>query len=952
MRRSGFATGLLLVALLWAAAGGCSDVGRAKEVALDLPFDGGVGKMASAATDEGEAAKPKFAEGKFDRALVVDGEGLQCGLSGALDPVRGSMECWIFADAKEETDRPILSWKIEGGSETTISLVGSGDDLQVEWGSFLFPDVPRVTTIYSAYSQANGGPGKKKKDSPPAETGPAPAPPKWHHVVVTWSSAITKIYFDGKSYFFLPQASRQMVNEGKGTLLVGKGGKGAPFRLDNLRVYSFPLTAEQVTRQFERANGGREAMGEQNRFPLVAEWGPSLKKAVVYVDRKFASGRDRSVAAVVSLHKVGQDGALDVTRLTHFPQDLAEALIELPHLGKGKWFLQADLADAKGKILATARTPEYTFPEVPYLFNDLGISDEILEPYTPIEVERNALRVWGREITLNGLGLPDQMVSAGKELLSRPVELAGSIGGSRIQWKMPRPVEITEQSGRLTRWTGEAAGGGVKLHVDGSIEYDGLMRFDLTIAPQDQPVKLDNLVLELDVPSDRARYWTGFAGEWMHQYMGRLDPQKTGVLVTGKQLGQWVTRGFFVPYFQMMDFDRVLAWLAVNDKGWRHADGVQPMQVVRRTPGGPVTLQQHFFARKSTLTEPVTITFYLHSGPLHAPPKRWRAWVVGHHDSGPFGKRTPVKAWWVWSGDGWGRNKDAFQPYPEDMEMSRKRNAGQLARGVTVVPFCNIGWPGGWKENREFYPEMAKLPYWWHVANTRANQDFFLWNLHRWAVEGGMRGVYYDEPYCELASYNLFTGAYLKEDGTRQAGYHWPYQREMLRRSQHMFRKFQDVRGLVWLHKTSYNNLACLAFADIAMDGEWPYPDPKKPEIFADRFRVWDADRSVAFLMGHQYGLVPSTMANYSCRNDRERLTGVRSYMALTVPFDILMVGNPPPGEEFTRVRAAKAWLPVDAEDVKFFGWWDLDQNDAPVTDVSGTAWVSAYVRPQRMLIV
>jgi len=176
MRRSGSATGLLLVALLWAAAGGCSDSGASKEVVLDLPFDGGVGKMGSAATDAGEAAKPKFAEGKFDRALVVDGEGLQCGLSGALDPVRGSMECWILADAKEETDRPILSWKIEGGSETTISLVGSGDDLQVEWGSFLFPDAPRVTTIYSAYSTAHGGPGKKRRTASPPRRNPPPRP--------------------------------------------------------------------------------------------------------------------------------------------------------------------------------------------------------------------------------------------------------------------------------------------------------------------------------------------------------------------------------------------------------------------------------------------------------------------------------------------------------------------------------------------------------------------------------------------------------------------------------------------------------------------------------------------------------------------------------------------------------------------------------------------------------
>src|SRR5690606_21160954 len=95
--------------------------------------------------------------------------------------------------------------------------------------------------------------------------------------------------------------------------------------------------------------------------------------------------------------------------------------------------VEAQLLDAQGKVLESAKQT-LKRPKTPAWWNqNLGRSPIVPPPYTPLQsAAPNEAAVWGRRYRLGENGLPSSILTRGEELLSRPLTLKVEANGKAL----------------------------------------------------------------------------------------------------------------------------------------------------------------------------------------------------------------------------------------------------------------------------------------------------------------------------------------------------------------------------------------------------------------------------------------------------------------------------------------------------------------------------------------
>ncbi len=70
----------------------------------------------------------------------------------------------------------------------------------------------------------------------------------------------------------------------------------------------------------------------------------------------------------------------------------------------------------------------------PWQDNGVGISDEVLSPWTPVTAKGDTVGVWGRTYRFGVLPLPASVVARDAEMLANPISLVGTAGGKPLVW--------------------------------------------------------------------------------------------------------------------------------------------------------------------------------------------------------------------------------------------------------------------------------------------------------------------------------------------------------------------------------------------------------------------------------------------------------------------------------------------------------------------------------------
>lgn len=161
-----------------------------------------------------------------------------------------------------------------------------------------------------------------------------------------------------------------------------------------------------------------------------------------------------------------------------------------------------------GDVLEDAGDGElWRLSRLRWLNSTLGIDDEVIPPFEPLKVKGRKVTMLGREVSFGSAGLPERVVSNGRDVLSAPMKLVVESGGIGVTWK-PGKTRVTRRTDAVVERVGAAAADGLTMQVTSKTEFDGCIKFDCTLTAREN-LTVDDIRLEVPVARDVAKYMMG-----------------------------------------------------------------------------------------------------------------------------------------------------------------------------------------------------------------------------------------------------------------------------------------------------------------------------------------------------------------------------------------------------------------------------------------------------------
>ncbi len=293
-------------------------------------------------------------------------------------------------------------------------------------------------------------------------------------------------------------------------------------------------------------------------------------------------------------------------------RDRATISVDLSSVPAGQEVKLVAAALRGGKVIAQAEEALVVPPVPEWLGSDVGRSDALPAPWTPVVAEGTSVACWGREYRFAERALPAEIVTAGEQILSSPVRLLVNVDGARQRWDQAR-----------LRWgeTGDTAATGLttaksqqaELRAKITAEFDGLMRVDLEVDPVGDAA-LEEVVLEIPIVAAHARYLHACDASWGGSVSGALPED------------DW--QHHFMPFVWLGDEERGLQWFCESDAGWRPAKADKVLVVSRHR--GAVVLRVNMLEQPLEPGASFRTTFGLQATPVKPIPPEWRQWHITH----------------------------------------------------------------------------------------------------------------------------------------------------------------------------------------------------------------------------------------------------------------------------------------------------------------------------------
>ncbi len=612
-----------------------------------------------------------------------------------------------------------------------------------------------------------------------------------------------------------------------------------------------------------------------------------------------------------------------------------EPLPQVPHPAGRKVNVVVTVKDKEGKELKRAtRAVELLRYAAEWMNNNVGITDKVIPPWTPVQVRGGEVKVWNRTLTLDGLGLAERVENGGVKQLAAPMRLVAVQGGKEIEVKaaVPQVKRAVEPEADLA---GAAEAAGLKFSAQTRVEFDGFVKVDLAIAPAGkEPAKVDGLYLEIALPEAEATHFCATAGGWTAVHDALPDRWTSQSTASGMLVGD------LVPYLWLTNSDRALLWFADHDKGWNHEpDKALPTQEIVRKDG-KVFLRVHFFEIPTEVAEPRKITWGWQTFPSRPLPKGWRATFCAQGN--PVAHTTLT---YFWCDADWAVLWPYYSsPYPWHMDRSKaildaSRTLANFRPCVGSIAH-SIGRYRDYDGN-----EFPGLAVDWgatpgivgnaDVTASKGPNDFRLWHYRKWVKEAGFRGLYVDENYLGLEENFLTGNAHWLPDGRLQRAYNYLGLREYFKRLKMMFAQNGVPSPNLWQHITG--GAAYHAwFGDIFFEGENVEPT----DLNFDYLEVLPAGRLRAIGSSVCAGGVMTMM----CQSDRHRtqwhVKHTHQFVGWVMAHDILPEQVP----LYPKLcEAGHLW----EDDVRFLPYW----KPGPYASRQEGCLVSAHATKDRALL-
>jgi len=908
-------------------------------------------------TAQGHDGGPKFSAGRRGQALL-SGEGaggVTYAVEGNLRADRGSVEFWVCPQDWAGTDHQFhIFFDARGPGWLLVYKFTSPGQ-----GLFLISE-RRETESWDTIRQ-------DLRQFKPGE---------WHHLAATWNRREARFYLDGQPS---APARRPQIPEGlSGRFFVGdqswQSGRRAHSLIDELYIYDRALSPQEVAWAYEHA--ADRPLGQdlpEDLTPLVSYLDvqpfPSRQELHVEVDLNERFDVQRFTGSVRLEPSIGQP-----VPLRPLTERSGQAVVKFTELPPGRYEVhgQVQAVTARGQIEGTA-SASFTSPGPPaWRGNQIGLTRKVPPPWTPLQIRKAesegrkrpprdsalhpsplafSVECWGRRYTLGELGLPGQILSADAELLAAPVELRAVRGGQPLKWQA-KSCQITSEGEAEARVKGMAVSKLGRLTWQCRVEFDGMVRYDLSLAAREA---VDALELVFPLQARHAPlHHLMFAGDskwgffWgtprlkCTDYWG--DPTTLrGAVPAGRGV---VFRAPWVGYFWFGDEERGLAAFCESDEAWDRLDRDDGFRIERK--GGGTNVVWSFANRPWRLPKTWQFTFGLQATPVK-PKANWRHYrLMRDHDFAI--NQPPVVGGNVvilWVSD---EQLVPYHSYPEavDEQKYQKIVAAYHARGVKVVPYSSLLWLDAnapeafylqdWQSGRRFEVLQGISP----AADWA---DFMVWKHAQYVRRLDLDGLYLDGTGI-YPSTNRAAGFGYVRDGRVRPTYPFFATRRLYQRIYTMLREYGQERQketFLMAHTSTKMLIPVLSFCDATLDGEQFWGGPLNVED--DYLKVMPLDHLRAEFMGHNYGIIPFFLPELQRPEQRKAVTPNLLGLALLHDFNLWPIFC----DREAVNEVYRLFDQFGLEEAEFLPYW---KNSHVIQGQSEAVKCSAYHQPHRGVLL
>lgn len=517
--------------------------------------------------------------------LQEKGERCTYDLAGNLDTSQGTYSVWV---------KP-LNWDGHSGKFRHFLVVSAGDG---EWDGMKATPFAMLLYLYPIGDKAVLHYLRTNANTPQDATSRAGAPVdilkkgEWTHLVSTWDAKSLRLYANGK-----------LVGEGLTSGTLPKLPKGT-FTLcpvlwwagnqwgdpderticDEVRLFNRALTADEVLDLYAMdVPGGLADLKPALAVMMKPDYFGDKLQVTLKPAHLDEAWQQRLPQASVKLTLTDPQGK--VLHQATGPISDKPLTVPVKQWVDGPYKATAALS-AGGETLAGEAT--VIKPPTPWLprVTDWR-ADRVLEPWTPLSLSGSTVQYWNGQVSLPG-ALPTQVKTAGKDLLAGPIVLKAEEAAT---WSAAKTVE-SKPFRVSVGGTGKL--GTLSATYASLLEFDGLIRADLTLTPPAGGTQIQSLTLEIPLQPEVAKF---YRNPFCQEFDGKSLDEKE-----------------FIPYAWLGNEQRGLSWFMESSANWRQGKA-QPAMTIRRE-GGAVIVRLHLISEPTKLTRPLTYSFGFEPTPV------------------------------------------------------------------------------------------------------------------------------------------------------------------------------------------------------------------------------------------------------------------------------------------------------------------------------------------------
>ena len=270
----------------------------------------------------------------------------------------------------------------------------------------------------------------------------------------------------------------------------------------------------------------------------------------------------------------------------------------IANLQSGKFDLLLECLDHQGTRLYSI-TEEYFKPKgIPAWAKETNVGKEhtVPIPWTPTLATANSFQCFGRSYSFGKNGLLESIVSKGRELLAAPISV--NINSRQVVFTK---CTLNKKYPDEAHYTLEGTMKQLSILANITAEFDGFLRFDLTLTPASPQANIQKAMIEIPISREHADAFDNNQSFWVKTDLSSIKTAIKNNLANMPSF--WIGNGL-----------RGLMFGAKNLQGWHCKDLSKSMEIIPTKDSFLIHL--NLVDTPMLLTSPRKISFYLQATPI------------------------------------------------------------------------------------------------------------------------------------------------------------------------------------------------------------------------------------------------------------------------------------------------------------------------------------------------